>query len=158
MLLDVFFSFDLTNLKCLFLIWLFLNIIWNCVFWAVKMSKLVKVFPLAKLLRALDQLERLSAIFWQVEGGGGGGGGGVGGQQFVTSYLLSCTQIPFWREIHSKRKEFYSQRETTFVTFCLICSTQLHIQSNFVISTFSNDRLSRSENLVPALTWQSNNR
>ena len=35
----------------------------------------------------------------------------------------------------------------------------LHLQSALVISTLliSNNRLSRSENLIPVLTWKSNN-
>ena len=41
-----------------------------------------------------------------------------------------------------------------------VCTLKFHIQSTLVISTslISNNRLCRSENLVPVWTWKSNNR
>ena len=44
-------------------------------------------------LRGLDTFGRFSAILYK-------------GNNFMTSYLPSCTLSPFWKEIYSKRKEF----------------------------------------------------
>ena len=72
-----------------------------------------------------------------------------------------------WKELAPCRSKFFPFRVNPFSAgnWCVVKQTESHkysfvVQSTLVISTslISNNRLSRSENLVHVLTWISNNR